>query len=135
MLTTSYFANLRNIENPVSISRYQPSWYDGPRMTLLAPSPSLLLSYKNQNLSESDYVETYKRETLSKLRQAEVHGYILSNYSDRATLVCYERPGEFCHRRIVAEWLAAGLGIVIPELIAKKSKPSSAISLNLFAPK
>jgi hypothetical protein len=30
-------------------------------------------------------------------------------------MLCWEKPGEGCHRRICAEWLETALGIVVPE--------------------
>jgi hypothetical protein len=42
-------------------------------------------------------------------------------------LLCYESPGQFCHRRILAEWLfeQAGLEVseLFPETISKMSLP------------
>jgi uncharacterized protein (DUF488 family) len=31
-------------------------------------------------------------------------------------LICYEKPGEHCHRRLVAAWLEKALNVTIPEL-------------------
>ena len=31
-------------------------------------------------------------------------------------LLCWEKPGDFCHRRLVAEWLKEELDYDIPEL-------------------
>ena len=46
---------------------------------------------------------------------------LLADQSEGKTLVllCFEalkRPGEFCHRRIFAEWYETKTGLVIPEL-------------------
>jgi hypothetical protein len=32
-------------------------------------------------------------------------------------LLCWEAPGEYCHRRLAGGWLENELGIVVPELI------------------
>ncbi len=34
-------------------------------------------------------------------------------------LLCFEPPGTFCHRRLVAEWFERELGKVVDELEAK----------------
>ena len=39
---------------------------------------------------------------------------------DNAILCCYERKGEFCHRRLVAAWFQKELKIDVPELWNKK---------------
>jgi hypothetical protein len=39
---------------------------------------------------------------------------------DRLVLLCFEdltRPGEWCHRRIAAEWLEEHAGIDVPEVV------------------
>ena len=46
----------------------------------------------------------------------EVLKEIASLFGEDASLLCYEKPGDFCHRRIVAEWLEKGTGVVVPEL-------------------
>jgi uncharacterized protein (DUF488 family) len=30
--------------------------------------------------------------------------------------LCHEKAGEFCHRRLIADWLNRELGIEVPEL-------------------
>jgi hypothetical protein len=32
-------------------------------------------------------------------------------------LLCWEAPGKFCHRRLVAAWLEDALGIDVPEYV------------------
>jgi len=39
-------------------------------------------------------------------KEVEDHLYFMSDGMDIA-LVCYEKPGDFCHRHLVAEWLRA----------------------------
>ena len=44
-------------------------------------------------------------------------------------LLCHEhlrKPGEWCHRRLVAEWFEQTLGVEVPELvIEQKTKPDA----------
>lgn len=40
---------------------------------------------------------------------------IYQTLGENALLLCWEKPGDACHRRFVAEWLEAALGIEIPE--------------------
>ena len=56
-------------------------------------------------------VEEYKRVVLSNLDPAKVY----ADLSD-AILLCWERPGEDCHRRLVAEWIESSLGVKVPEM-------------------
>ena len=61
-------------------------------------------------LKPRDYLREYRKLILEKLKPETVaeklNGYVL---------LCYEKPNEFCHRRIVAEWLEKGLGVAVPE--------------------
>jgi uncharacterized protein (DUF488 family) len=48
---------------------------------------------------------------LGKLDPAKV----LDDLGGGAILMCWEKPGEDCHRRLVAEWLEKHLSIKVPE--------------------
>ena len=105
MLTTSYFANAKNIHKSrelVSISRFSPAWFNPDHCALeLAPSKELLLDYKKGGVSEADYEKRYREETLSWLDPN-----IVNECYKNSTLLCYEKSSDFCHRHILREWLA-----------------------------
>jgi hypothetical protein len=56
---------------------------------------------------------TYNKKMLEILRKLDAQRV----YDDLRgkILLCWEPPGVFCHRRMVAEWLEHKLGIVVPE--------------------
>ena len=116
MILTSYFANWRKFpeEMPtISISRYTPKWFKATKEAKeLAPSAQLLKDYKEGIVSDEDYIEIYKKETLSKLDPNE----IFQKY-DGGIFLCYEKSEDFCHRQIVSEWLREA-GLTAQELIA-----------------
>ncbi len=132
---TSYFANLRQIESPLSIARFQPKWYDGPRFTMLAPEIRLLTQYRKGGMSVDEYEEEYRKDTLARLRARDVYDWIVSNYSSSAVLLCYEKPGQFCHRRLVAKWFEKELGVYVPELesMVRRSSLQYKTRHNLFS--
>lgn len=114
IIQTSYFAKIRDIKGTVlSISRHSPSWYTGETYSVLAPSKSLLYAYKNGEVRQAEYCVEYN-QMLSKLNVKEVYNELL-RYDDNVTLLCYEKPCDFCHRRLVAEWLERELNISVPE--------------------
>ena len=41
---------------------------------------------------------------------------------DDFVLLCWEQPGEFCHRLVVAAWLQKELGVVVEEFNPKLKK-------------
>lgn len=112
-MKTSYFANRVAAADPkaVSIALYTPRWWGaGRRYYALAPSADLLNRSK-AGLPWSAYVQEYREKVLAKLDPAKVYEDLKDSI-----LCCYERPGEDCHRRLVAEWIESHLGIKVPEL-------------------
>ena len=105
MLLTSYYAKSGKDQDAVAISQGVPKWFKGRVYKKLAPS------WKMIKLPDKQYREEYAN-LLSKLNAEEVYNELGSN----AILLCYEKPGEFCHRRLVADWIQNELGIYVPEL-------------------
>lgn len=98
----------RSAKNPkaVAISRGRPGWYKGRVYEKLAP-PWRLVKMKDRGLFTRKYYEA----VLNHLDP----GQVAAELGDDAVLLCWEKPGEFCHRMIVADWLEQSLGIKIPE--------------------
>ena len=94
----------------VSIARY-PMFFKGRRYYALAPSVALLKAWKAGKISQVEYEERFYQETLSPL----ISDQVFQDLGKEAILLCFESPGVFCHRRIVATWLEEALKIGIPE--------------------
>ena len=105
-IQTSYYANWRNFNNdavPISISRYTPKWYNCIQYSKLAPSESLLKMYK-ETYDIGYYIETYMKETLSRLKSQSVYRDLLILSDNRPViLLCYEKSEDFCHRHLVSD--------------------------------
>lgn len=108
MITTSYFAKSSKLPNAVAISRWPPKWYQGRRYEPLAPPVWLMKA----DISDEEAVVAYRERVLAHLDPYEV----VQDVGPNAVLLCFERPGEYCHRRVVAKWLHEQLGIVVREL-------------------
>jgi|ERR1035437_6170278 hypothetical protein len=117
MITTSYFAMAKYLKAPVSISNIKPKWYTGGEIRMLVPPFHLVDSYKAGYISDAVFTKDYMAGVLSNLNAADVYGYIVSKFGEDASLICYETPDKFCHRRIVARWLEKELDIQVPELV------------------
>ncbi len=115
-MNTSYFANLKNIKTPLSISNSPPKWYSNSQFKVLAPPWSLVKAYKLKEVDDEGYIEQFKILVLAPLDASKVYEDLTNRYGNDVTLLCYEKPGDFCHRRIVAEWFEKELNIVVPEL-------------------
>lgn len=114
---TSYFANMKQLEDsnvyPVAICNKVPSFFKGPNIESVAPNNSILYEYKKSaqdSSAQEHYKERYINEVLCAYRfHPEYFIDLLAFFSLQEdnkdiALVCYERPEDFCHRHILAEW-------------------------------
>jgi len=106
MIQTSSFTNGWHHPKAVAVCRFPPPNWRGRVYEPLAP-PAWALKIKD--------AERFGRVYTAQL-QAPNAREVYEELGADAVLLCYEREGEFCHRRIVAAWLEAELGIEIPEL-------------------
>lgn len=113
-MRTSYFANRRAAADPnaVAISRGVPRRFAGRVYDPLRPPWELVQRAKSGALTAEEYERRYRAEILDRLDPATVRREL----GDDAVLLCWERPGAACHRRIVAHWLEERLGIRVAEL-------------------
>jgi len=109
MIFTSNFKTAGCLRQAAAICRSVPRGWTGRRYIALAPSWKLLKA----KLPEEAFIKAYRAEVLDKLDPVKV---IEDLGGDNFILLCWEAPGEFCHRRMVAEWLEEAMGIEVPEL-------------------
>lgn len=115
---TGYFSKLKKYTDaglvPVAISRIQPSFYKGASYVKLAPSWNILSAFKHPELvgeeaaSKETYIKRFTEEILDKLDAFQVVSELekLTGVDDsKIVLLCYEKPTDFCHRHLVADWL------------------------------
>lgn len=118
MIYTSYFSKLKYIENPISICGKAPDWYKGPQAKFLAPKFWFFDKYKKSAMdkdAQDEYTKYYKLEVLDKLDPYTTLTELWSHYITNEdfdvnnppiiTLICFEKPEDFCHRHLIAEWL------------------------------
>lgn len=115
---TSYYAKARKIPEDivrVSIAGKAPDWYTGLEYKNIAPKIGFFLEWK-KNKDNNYYIEHYNTEVLKNLNAKRVYLDLerLSNGKD-CVLLCYEKPNDFCHRHLVAEWLSHELSIEVSE--------------------
>lgn len=109
--TSSFFSARGNLLG-ISIANSAPDFYKGPTYRPLVPPWKLVKNYKEGNLDEEGYTDEYY-EQLMKLGPQEVYDDLFEIHGENPVLLCWEPAGEFCHRRIVAEWLRDTLGIEV----------------------
>lgn len=111
-MQTSNFARSGSHPRAVAISRTRPRGWTGRIYEPLAPPWRLLAEALSGEIDEDEYIRRYRAEVLSKLDPAAVY----ADLGEDAVLLCWERPGAFCHRRLVAEWFEEALGILVLEV-------------------
>ncbi|GHT94324.1 hypothetical protein FACS1894122_10830 [Alphaproteobacteria bacterium] len=123
MVYTSYFAFIPKLPVDmlrISVSLFTPKWasVDG-HLAYLNPTEQLLKKAKSGAVSSEEAIKKYCDEILGKLSPTKVYEDLLKMLEDSGkknlALLCYEKPGEICHRRFVAEWLENALSISVPE--------------------
>ena len=95
----------------VSIAGKTPENFTGRKYRQLAPKYYFFRKYKLDGDAEF-YTSQYQAEVLDQLDPKEV----LRDIGEDAVLLCWEKPGQFCHRHLVAKWLKEKLGIEVTEL-------------------
>ena len=119
MLYTSYFAFVQKIpaEFLAAVAGGVPPGFAGMHYRKLAPKKDWWRQWHDEGLPNEWYIQKYNETVLNRLEPAEV----LRELGDNKILPCWEAPGKFCHRHLIAEWLNKNTGIDVQELsIIKK---------------
>ena len=111
-MKTSYFARAGKwpYQTGVSIALRAPRGFTGRVYPALAPTQEMLDDYRRDH-DELKYTDRYYAEILSKLDAKSV----FTDLGEDAVLLCWEGPGKFCHRRLIASWFEHELGISVEE--------------------
>ena len=126
MVYTSYFAKLNKLPNniiPISICGKAPDWYKGLQYKKLAPKYDFFIKWK-ENHDNDYYIKCFNEQVLNNLdiikTLTELYNLLPKeqqnliemldcppwlNPNINIALICYEKPSDFCHRHLVAEWL------------------------------
>ena len=110
MIYTTYFAKLKSLpENvvPISICGKAPDWYKGLQYKKLAPKYGFFMEWKKTHDNDY-YIKCFNEQVLGELNARSVIEDLESltgHYVSDIALICYEKPGDFCHRHLVADWL------------------------------
>lgn len=101
----------------VSISRFPPKWFSGYKCFEFAPSAALLKRFKN-GLSKYHYAVRYRKDVLEKMDVHKVFEGLARLACGRDIVLCSFEPAfDFCHRRLLAQYVKELYGYSIEELI------------------
>ncbi len=113
---TSYFGKLGALYEcgivPICIARGIPKFYRGAVEQSVAPYGWML----KDGITREEYIDAYKHKVLTNINPIEFLKKCeeISKGKDVA-LLCYEKPSDFCHRHLLAEWLENETGVEIQE--------------------
>jgi hypothetical protein len=112
---TSYYAMTNRLVaegiQPIGVSRGVPKGFAYPGILRIAPTYAMI----SKTFPTERYMPMYK-QILAKVDPRSILEQLdqLGGGADVAML-CWEKPGDFCHRHMIADWLEAELGIEIIE--------------------
>ena len=113
MIYTSYFAKLKSLPDniiPISICGKAPDWYKGLQYKKLAPKYDFFMKWK-ENHDNDYYIKCFNEQVLSTLKADDVVFeltdivYYIKGIDMDIALICSEKPSDFCHSHLVADWL------------------------------
>ncbi|WP_449244000.1 DUF488 family protein, N3 subclade [Desulfobacca acetoxidans] len=111
MILTSNFKIAGHLPQAVAISRSTSKAWRGKSYKPLAPTWNLV------KISDpTEFIRLYRAKVLNNLDPRQV---LLELGGDDIVMLCWEAPGEFCHRLVVAAWLQKEVGVVVEELNPK----------------
>lgn len=120
---TSYFAKLAKLKmediEPISIALSQPSFFKGNSIGYLAPKGYML----SKSMSQEEYIRLYGL-ILEKVDIVALKRILMQMGGGRdVALLCWEKPGDFCHRHLFAEWFEKRTGIKVVEYGSYEPEP------------
>lgn len=120
MIFTSNFKIAGHLPQAVAISRGIPRGWQGRRYKALAPPRDLI-----KIMEPERFIPLYRAQVLDRLDPMQV---IREMGGDNFIMLCFEPPGEFCHRRVVAAWLRKHTGVLIEEFIPSSKRHAEWLS-------
>lgn len=130
---TSYFGNSRKLKeagvNMICIAIGKPRFIAGiPQMLNVCPTRYMV----SGPCSREEYLKLYDRILASQDANQVVKQIEMLSGGKDVALCCYEKPGDFCHRHILAKWITENTGIEITEFGVVEKKEPKYEQANLF---
>ena len=114
MIYTSYFSKVKKLNGICyAVSGTVPEFYvkymqQNPqkhkRYIQFAPKKDWWFKWKKGQLNNDDFVRLYRQTVLNQINIKDVLETFNKQNKD-IYLICYEKPTDFCHRHLIAEWL------------------------------
>lgn len=83
----------------------------------LSKNPYRIKEYsEKRKIIEDEYIKSFYETRLKDLDVKELLNYLKETFGEELIMLCYEEVNEFCHRRLVADYIELETGIFIPEV-------------------
>ena len=106
--TASYFCPEHHHGKLISISRSNPrAFVSIPRLMPFVPSKRLLDWWKKSSQIQDEYRSKFADELAAN--NDKISRWLTQSHRHDITLLCWEKPGNFCHRQIVGELIRSRL--------------------------
>lgn len=117
MIYTGYFAQVNKYDGILaSIAIKTPKGFKGVKLRCFMPKFWLLDKFKKGEIDSKEYSRLFELEILAHLEKQNVKNLLKSLSKNKDLfLLCYEKPENFCHRHIVANWIRNELGLEVKE--------------------
>lgn len=130
---TSYFGNSRKLKEAgikiICVAIGKPRFIAGiPQMLNVCPTRYMV----SGPCSREEYLKLYDRILASQDANQVVKQIEMLSGGKDVALCCYEKPGDFCHRHILAKWITENTGIEITEFGVVEKKEPKYEQANLF---
>lgn len=122
MIYTGCFAQADKYDGVLtSIAIKIPKGFKGMRLGCFMPKFWLFDRWRKGEIDNEEYSRLFKSEILAFLEEQKIKNLLESLSKNKDLfLLCYEKPEDFCHRHIVAEWIRNELGLEVKEYEVKK---------------
>lgn len=107
-MQTSFFSSKAPRDRKVSIAKWPPRYWQGPRASRFAPS----------NPKAEDWAEAYRRDLEARFpTESSLRLYLqeILRETPDPILCCFETDPNQCHRRVLAAFIKENLHLDVPE--------------------
>ena len=120
---TSYFAKAAILRKagivPIGVALWPPRFFRGISMKQVAPRRYML----DDRLTDEEYIRMYRNDVLRLVdARSLIQDLERASRGMDVALCCFEKPGDFCHRHILAKWLNEQTGIEVSEFGVAESR-------------
>jgi hypothetical protein len=129
---TSYFGNNRKLNAAgikiICVAIGRPRFINAPQMLNVCPTRYMV----SGPCSREEYLRLYDQILANQDAHQVVSQIEMLSEGQDVALCCYEKPGDFCHRHILAKWITDNTGIEVKEFGAVEKKEPVAVQASLF---